>query len=276
MDKVQDPARLRREKAHEAVALATQGRWEEAVAMNRAILGLAPGDVEALNRLGKALSELGCYAEARDAFRQSVQLSPTNIIARKNLQRLAHLEDLTPAPLKKKAAPAVFIEERGRTCVTSLHNLAPKAVLARLAAGDTVHLRMDGSGVAVESAQHEPLGQVEPKLERRLIRLVNGGNRYVAAVTSVSERELVIILHETYCHPSMASVVSFPAKAEEYIPYAEVGEEELRELEQALVPEWTEPEGKDEGLAEVGDGAGEEAREAPVPSEEEEEEEEEQ
>ena len=48
--------------AKEAIALAMQGRWEEAVAANRAILELFPEDVDAYNRLGSALMELGEYA----------------------------------------------------------------------------------------------------------------------------------------------------------------------------------------------------------------------
>ena len=47
-----------------------------------------PNEVDAYNRLGKALTELGRYAEARDAYAHAVKLDPLNGIAAKNLQRL--------------------------------------------------------------------------------------------------------------------------------------------------------------------------------------------
>ena len=49
-----------------------EGRWEAATEVNRSILDLFPEDMEAFNRLGKALLESGDYIEARSAFTQAL------------------------------------------------------------------------------------------------------------------------------------------------------------------------------------------------------------
>ena len=240
---VDDKLRWRRDQAREAIALATQGRWEEAEERNRALLADSPDDVEAANRLGKALSELGRYSEARDAFQQALALSPTSIIARKNLDRLAHLKDAPASRPPERLTPLLFIEEQGKSCMTTLRNSAPKETLAQVAAGDTLSLRVDGATLQVSSHQGAVLGQLEPKLAARLIRLLDGGNRYVVAAASVREREMSVVLREVYQHPQMSGIVSFPSRENDLVTYLSVAEEELEETEEGdttLTREWEE------------------------------------
>ena len=47
-----------------AIESALAGNWKDAAEANRQAIALAPGDVEAHNRLGKALAELGHIAQA--------------------------------------------------------------------------------------------------------------------------------------------------------------------------------------------------------------------
>ena len=122
--------------AKEAIALAIQGRWQEAVSTNKAILELFPEDVDAYNRLGRALMELGKYAEAKEAYSQALELDPYNSIAIKNLDRLSHLAKLSPAPQgDHKVSLDIFIAEAGKTGVVNLIHLAPKEVVARDSSG---------------------------------------------------------------------------------------------------------------------------------------------
>ena len=78
-------------KTKEAITLANESRWDEAVFVNRLIVESSPYDIGAYNRLGKALSEMGRYSEARDSFQNALSISPYNSIAKKNLLRLANL-----------------------------------------------------------------------------------------------------------------------------------------------------------------------------------------
>ena len=85
-------SKLRRETSKEAISLAMENRWEEAVSVNREIVESFPEDIEAYNRLGRAFVELGRYKNAKAAFQAAVAISPSNTIAQKNLERLSHLK----------------------------------------------------------------------------------------------------------------------------------------------------------------------------------------
>ena len=118
-----DRARVRRQRADRAIKLAMASQWQEAAQENQAILQLFPRDVDAHNRLGKALTELGRYGDARTAYQRALELDGNNAIARKNLQRLQALGEAAPPPVdggRQKVDPDLFIEETGKTGVTLL------------------------------------------------------------------------------------------------------------------------------------------------------------
>jgi len=207
-------ARLRRRRTKEAIALAMQGRWDEAVPANRSIIQVFPRDTNAYNRLGKALTELGRYDEAKKAYMKALEIDAKNSIARKNLRRLSLLTEaqLVPSGGRHRAIPQVFIEETGKAGVASLKQVAPRDVLAKIAAGDPVYLRPKGQGIIVENKLGEYLGQVEPRIGTRLSKLINEGNQYTAAITSSGDGEVKVIITEVFQHPSQVGRPSFPAK----------------------------------------------------------------
>jgi hypothetical protein len=220
-----DRTRLRRQRAEKAIQLAMQGQWEEAANVNRVIINVFPNDVDAYNRLGKAMTELGRFAEAREAYGKALGLDPHNSIAQKNLARLSSLGDVAAprAEAGTKLSPQLFISETGKTGVTALVRPAVD-VAARLTAGDEVFLRRQNSSLMVENAQGEYLGEVEPKLSMRLIKLIDGGNRYAAAIATLARDNVRIIIKETYQDPSQAGKLSFPATAgESFRPYIKEG-----------------------------------------------------
>ena len=211
---------LKRQRSKQAIALAMEGRWREAVAINKEIIESFPNDVEAYNRLGKAYMELGEYAQAMEAYKRVIEIDPYNTIAKKNLVRLSHLME---ARVDSEGGsfgiePRQFIEEAGKAGVVSLYRLAPKEVLARVVAGARVQLRIDGQNLIVEDSHGQYLGQVVPKHAKRLIRLMQGGNEYTAAITSSTEDAVTIIIREVYQHPSQAGQLSFPPKTVEELP----------------------------------------------------------
>src|SRR3972149_4257438 len=156
----EERARLRRQKADVAIQLALQSRWEEAATVNRGILSLYPSDVDAWNRLGKALAELGRYQEAREAYGKALELDPPNSTARKNLTRLATVGEVAPAPAepKQRVDPQLFIEETGKTGMTVLHR-ANQEVLARMTAGDRLALRPEGNVLMMENTRRGHVGE---------------------------------------------------------------------------------------------------------------------
>ena len=231
-----DRTRLfRRQRTQQAIQLALQGQWQEAAAVNRAIIAVFPNDVDAYNRLGKALTELGHYSEAREAYAKTLELDSLNSIAQKNLTRLATLGEraVVQAEGGQKLSPQMFIAEMGKTGITVLTRAAAQAA-ARMTAGDQVFLRRQNNTLVVESGQGEYLGEIEPKLGMRLIKLMEGGNEYAAAIATLSQDDVRVIIKETFQHPSQAGKLSFPPTAgdafraytKEGLLRRDVGEEE--------------------------------------------------
>lgn len=202
--------RLRSQLREQAVRLAMNSRWSEAALANREYLRQFGDESEALNRLGKALTELGRVTDARAAYGRAIELEPTNSIARRNLDRLAAMRDtaVTAAP-PTQLDTKLFVEETARATVAKLQATDAK-IVATLDAGDLVKLEVHGKGVNVLTTDDRYIGMVEPRIGLRLARMMDGGNTYAAAMVSASENDLKVMIRETFQHPSMVGKVSFP------------------------------------------------------------------
>lgn len=211
-------AKLKRDLGQAAVNHAIEGDWLRATEVNKAILELFPVDVEAMNRLVKALIELGSYVDARAVLDQVSEVAPYNNIAKKNRARLDQLAASPGAAKQAKktkntsATPPVFIEESGKSGTTVLRNTARNKAVIHLSSSDQVVLSTEKNTVTVRAMDGQPLGRVEPKLGSRLARLMDGGNQYTAAVVAVNDGEVSIIIRETFKHRSLRNVCSFPSK----------------------------------------------------------------
>ncbi len=255
----EERTRLRRQWSKQAIALAKEGQWQEAVEANKSIVESFPNDVDAYNRLGRAHMELGNYSLARDAYQKAIELDPYNTIAEKNLSRLAHLGETAGGAEGgfHRVEPQQFIEEVGKAGVVNLYHLAPPKVLAKMVAGDAVNLKTEGTSLVAEDSLGEYLGQVEPRHALRLIKLMEGGNRYSAAITSSTAEAVAVIIRETYQDPSQGGRLSFPPKGpESFRSYAgeRIGERIIRrelEYEEALPgePSYTIVGGDETGLS---------------------------
>jgi hypothetical protein len=246
-------SKIRREKTREAIALAMENRWQEAIDVNHAILELFPDDVESYNRLGKAHLELGHYEYALSAFSKALRLSPSNAIARKNLERLDLLRKERQQPKKApKMKPQQFLEESGKTGTAVLEQVAAPEVLAKLTAGDALALNLEGRRLEVRNAEGQYLGTVPARMASRLLRLVKGGNKYEAAVTHTQGTQVTILIRESYQHPNQRGINSFPTRADQLRPYLptpvqdmDLTHEEDEEIEAAFNAEWEEENGEE-------------------------------
>ncbi|HYM14969.1 MAG TPA: tetratricopeptide repeat protein [Dehalococcoidia bacterium] len=206
----EDKARVKRVRTEQAIQFAMQSRWDDAITANRAIIAAFPEEADAFNRLGKALAETGKIKEAREAYQKALELEPSNMIARKNLDRLASARAKVEPDRAQQVDTSLFIEEMGKTGVTVLRP-ANKKMLGTLTAGDEVALKGVGSRLTVETMAGEYISDVEPRLALRLTKLMNGGNKYAAAVASATGDGVRIIIKETFQHPTQVGRLSFPA-----------------------------------------------------------------
>ncbi len=211
MQSAEEKLRLKKVWTDQAIQQALSSQWDEAVKTNLNILELFPTEPDAFNRLGKAHSELGQYAEAREAYSQTLKYSPNNTIAKKNLDRLAAIQETaTPQKGVGRINPLHSIGETGKSGVTQLVNLAPVSTLVKLSTGDVVDLEVRSRSLLVKTSSGEQIGQVEPRLTNRLIGLIHDGNRYSASIKLVDKGVVQLRIVEEYQHPSNSNKVSFP------------------------------------------------------------------
>jgi hypothetical protein len=208
----------------EAIELALANRWVEAVQVNRGIMDRFGPDEDTLNRLGKAYTELGKVEEAIESYKGTLKMNPVNPIAVKNLGKLQASRGGQPVPTSKaKVDVDAFIEETGKTSLTALHVHAEGDPCSKVAGGDPVKLIVAGDTMNVETARGVYLGHLEHALGRRLIKFLEGGNRYSGAVAACDGAAVKIIVRETYQDPKFFGRPSFPIKKsgrDEFRPYA--------------------------------------------------------
>ena len=260
--------RLKRQLAEQAIAHASAARWSDAAETNRRLLELG-ADSEAENRLAKALWELGELGAAREHYQKALALDPTNRIAERNIDRLKVLlveagEKTVPALQGSKAPVSIFVEETGKTGFAHLTNLARPAELAQVNPGDAVEL-VPESNRLIAISNGIRIGIVEPRVAARLIKLMADGNKYLAGVTSLGDRDVRLIIREVFQDPRNYGKVSFPtaAKSTDLRPYTkgtlireeeeleddledDIEDEEIENLERVLPPEETTDEAFEE------------------------------
>jgi hypothetical protein len=208
----------------EAIQLALESRWQDAVTVNRTILDKYGPDEDAYNRLGKALSELSQLEEALESYGETLKLNPLNIIAQKNQRKLSAMLQ-QPARVEGVHGSVdvdLFAEEPGKSALTVL-TPPSGGVLVQVAPGDPVELDQVGGMLHATTARGVALGDVEAKISRRLIPLMESGNRYSAAVARTDDNRIEIMIREVFQSPENARKSSFPiarGKREEFRPYA--------------------------------------------------------
>ena len=167
------------------------------------------------------MTELGRYADAKDAYEKGLKIDPLNSIARKNLTRLATLGERKPHRARPaRSSPRRCSSRRPvRPGITVL--VRPNMdIAARMTAGDQVNLARQNGSLVIQSIGGEYVGEVEPRLGQRLIKLMDGGNEYIAAISALDEREVRLFIRETFQHSSQTGKLSFPPTVTEtFRPY---------------------------------------------------------
>ena len=223
-----EPTRPRTQFVEDAIRLAMESRWEEAADANRQILEQFGPDDGAHNRLGKALTELGRLEEARDQYDIAMRLNPFNQVAKKNRSKLEvliqHKGDIRVGG--SRVDLNLFVEEMGRTLITALEGAEPN-VCEKVVPGDIAELQVGPDGVTLVTTRGIRLGQLEAKLARRIIKFIQGGNRYQAGVTACDGSDVKVIVREIYQDPKFAGKPSFPQRQKREVTFRPYARESL-------------------------------------------------
>jgi hypothetical protein len=211
-------AKTKRQLIEDARRAALEGRWDEAIELNRQFIERFPRDAEAHNRVGRALTEYRRYGAAYEEYTAAMRIDPANMIARRNLQRLEHLRHLPDPGPEEGSEPTngsiprmtVFIEEVGKTWIDELVNPIDGEDLAKVLSGEQLELAIEDNRLVVLRRDGQRLGEIEARTAERVVELMREGNRYEAYALGLSATSLRVILREVYRNPSQAGKVSFP------------------------------------------------------------------
>lgn len=205
-----------------AIKAAIENNWEKAQKVNREIIKKDPNNLSALNRLARAWVELGKISQAQKTYQKVLSLDTDNPIATKNLEKLAKTGQSKKGTAQKKRTATlrdIFLEESGKTKVVKLVKLAGAPTLSSQDNADPVFLVPKKRKVSVTTEEGTYLGSIPDDLSQRLIRLIQGGNRYEAYVKAVEKGEIQIFIREVFRSQKFKNLPSFTHSGSSYSAY---------------------------------------------------------
>lgn len=223
----------------EALAYAKDGDWQTAIRINNQLLNIhddpeaetptfrreayehvSANYVDVINRIGKAYFEAGDLDSAAEAYNLVIEKQEYNTIARRMLANIERARRAGPKT-REFVDMRTYAIETGKSTLTTLH--IDSNVALSLMPGEQLYLRTSAdpesesatnSVLDVCDANHVAIGRIEPRLAARIIRFMQMGNQYIAAVLRISDRndQIEIVIRESYRNPENRHEVSFPGK----------------------------------------------------------------
>lgn len=183
-----------------AIKLALDNNWEEAILVNKEILTESPKDIDSLKRLAYAFMQSGKFVDAKETYNAIIDLDNTNPIATKNLRKLMALSQqkngVSSSP-HINHMDNVFIQEAGKTKTVDLTNVADKKTLMSLQHGDDIQLIIKRSKIFALTSDKTFIGMLPDNVGIRLIGFMKGGNEYQACIKGVDDKNVTVFIKET-------------------------------------------------------------------------------
>lgn len=195
-----------------AINAAITCNWQTAIELNQQILEVEPKNTEVLNRLAKAHFETGSYSNAKKIYTQVLEIDPYNTIAEKNLKKAASLkkDGVVPDSASMSLSPSMFLEEPGVTTLVNLVKIAEPQKLLKLSPGTVVSLVEKKRGLSVTDSRGVYLGAFPDDSAFHLLKLLKGGNKFMAIIKSVRPPSgLTVLIRETYRSKKFKNQASF-------------------------------------------------------------------
>lgn len=176
-----------------AIKAALSGDWETAVEINLEILSTSPQNIQALNRLGRAYTELGQKEAASDAYKQVLKIDKYDSIASKNLKLLPHQKNNLASVI---LAEEDFIELPGITKSSQLIKVASRDILLSLSCKQKLELVPKTRLVSVQTEDKISIGCLPDDLSLKLKSLMKSGYEYCACLKGSSDNGATIFIRE--------------------------------------------------------------------------------
>ena len=222
----------------QAIKLALDCRWEEALKINRQILKLDPQNIDALARSAKAYIELGKSNLAKKYYSEVLNYDPYNPIALKNLKIIKAFKSNGKPHLNgnNKLSASLFLQEPGKTKIVNLLNVCEPQKLSLAFCGMTVEMIIKNRKLIVVDSDGGYLGVLPDDICHHLLRLLKGGNKYSLLIKSIRVNGLSVLIREIYRSKRFKNQASFLEKTT-YTPSSEIissidGNKDLEEVEE--------------------------------------------
>lgn len=203
---------------NQAIQTALMGNWENAVAINLEILAETPEDIDTLNRLALAYTVLGKTREAKDIYQKVFEIDPLNSIALRNLKRIKESQESSSGCISVQLNNN-FLEETGKTKVVELVNIAQPKIVQILRTGQSVNLCIKRSKIFILEGEKQYIGVLPDDIGRRLIKLMNSGNKYVAYIKSSNPNKVQVFIKEIKRSSRYKFHPSFLSTSETIVPF---------------------------------------------------------
>ena len=177
-----------------SINLALVCNWKDAIKTNLLILTNDSEDIDALNRLAHAYFASGAITNAKKISLKVLKINPTNNIAIKALEKYNQSKQKIKLLEKYVFSPSDFIEEPGKTKLTSLINLGSLKTYSCLNTGTEVLLTPHAHKVSVTTINGEYIGKLTDDLSSRLRKFIKSGNKYKVLIKSASKGRVTIFI----------------------------------------------------------------------------------
>ena len=205
--------------AQKAISAALKANWNDALELNKQVLKYDPKDVDALNRLARAYSELGKITKAKKTAQKVIGIDPHNTIATKALEKWKSLKE-GEKEIPSRFSARVFLEEPGKTKIITLLHLGDCGkVIANLDSGDEVMFKIGNHRISVCTVSKKYIGRLPDDVSVNLIKLIKMGNEYQAFIKSSKPQEVKIFVRETKRAKELADIPSFTSEKINYISF---------------------------------------------------------
>ncbi len=201
-----------------AINQALTGSWTEAVKTNLEILKGDSENVDALNRLARAYTEVGEIDKAKKTSQKVLEIDSVNSIAIKCLEKWKSLKNGEKPSFTNISAES-FLEEPGKTRMVNLMHLGDESIIAKLNSGDEVSLLPHQHRVSVVTMDGKYIGRLSDDLAARLRRLIKLGNKYQVLVKTVESKTVKVFIRELEKSEEAKDILSFPAEKIEYVSF---------------------------------------------------------
>ena len=188
------------DKKSQAVQASLLGNWEEAIALNTELLESNPHDTQAMNRLGRAYTELGQIDSAREIYQKVLSVDKYNPVALRSLKNLS----VKKSPRLVALSRENFIEEPGITRTAELIKVASRDTLLSLSCKELLTFVPRSRLIALHTDSGATIGCLPDDLSLRLAKLVKSGYNYSVCVKAVGQAQVSVFIRETK-RPSRAT-----------------------------------------------------------------------